>query len=538
MAYDSTPYHLVRPRLLRQIWHNRLMAAVATTSVALLVGFTVMRALPRGPATASQALIVMLVTLLVGSIAGFLMRSRWAFILVAVAYIAAVEIGQINTPGPTVGPVHLDSTFGILALMVGRGFHGLVAILPMLLGVSLGQIAARQIANEARPNGRRFKPILTIALSVMLVMLAGFIAWPAHTPAIKDADGMSVPGSIASLEKVRLGGQDQWIMLRGQSVDNPVLLYLSGGPGQSDLAFSRALFEDLTRDFVVVGWDQRGTGKSYAALDPAETLTLDQAIADTGELSRYLSDRFDEQKIYLMGESWGSLLGVLTVQQHPHLYHAFIGSGQMVNVQESDRRIYQALLQEAEQTGDRDLLKQLQRYGEPPYQDIPYANGFVMSQYPRLEKPYTLPQSYIQHGTAARLGPFNILGSEYSLVEKVNLFRGLIDMFTVMYPQLQAIDLRQGVQRLEVPVYILDGAAELPARRNLLLDWFDRLQAPKKELFTFENAAHSVAFEQFEALSEILTETVLPQTYPGAHAQRMGNTTRSLMPYFHCYIAV
>ena len=516
MIDDSAPHHPARPRLLRQIWRNRLLAAVVATSVALLVGLTVVRALPRGPATASQALIVMLVTLLVGSIAGGLMRSRWAFILVAITYIAAVEIGQINTPGPTVGPVHLDSTFGILALMVGRGFHGLVAMLPMLLGVGLGQRVARQMAEESLRR-RRSKPIWTIALSVLVILLAGFIAWPAHTPAILNADGVPVPGSITSLEKVRLGGQDQWILLRGQSVNNPVLLYLSGGPGQSDLAFSRALFEDLTRDFVVVGWDQRGTGKSYAALDPAETLTLEQAIADTGELSRYLSDRFDEQKIYLMGESWGSLLGILAAQQHPELYHAFIGSGQMVDVQESDRRIYQALLEEAKQTGDSELLKQLQRYGEPPYEAIPYANGYIMSQYPRLEKPYTPPQSYIQRGTAARLGPFNILGSEYSLVEKVNLFRGLIDMFTVMYPQLQAIDLRQSVQRLEVPVYILDGAAELPARRDLLLDWFDRLQAPEKELFTFENAAHSVAFEQFEALSDILTETVLPQTYPGAH---------------------
>ena len=514
MTDYSTPQPVARPRPLRplrKLWRNQPMAV----GITLLVGLTIVRALPRGPATASQTLAVMAAGLAVGGLVGLIMRSRWAMIIAPITYIAAIEIGQLNTVGPTVGPIRLDSPFGILALLLGRGFHGLVALLPMVLGISLGTMLARRWAHDAPPQRRhrRIQRSLAVALAAGLAVLAILIALPASTPAILTADGRPVPGSIASLEQVNIGGQPQWTMLRGHSVDNPVLLYLSGGPGQSDLSYSRVYFETLSRDFVVVSWDERGTGKSYAALDPTETLTLEQAIANTAELTTYLRDRFGEQKIYLMGESWGSLLGVLTVQQHPDLYHAFIGSGQMVDVQESDRRIYQALLQEAAQTGDSELLEQLQRYGEPPYEDIPYASGFVMNQYPRLETPYAPPPEYIQRGMAARLGPFNVLGSEYSLVEKVNVMRGLLDMFTVMYPQLQTIDFRQRVQQLDVPLYILDGASELPARRDLLLDWFEQVDAPRKELFTFENAAHSVAFEQFEALSRIMTETVLPETY-------------------------
>jgi len=137
----------------------------------------------------------------------------------------------------------------------------------------------------------------------------------------------------------------------------------------------------------------------------------------------------------------------------------------------------------------------------------------VLGQYERLYQPYTPPQSYIQRGTAANLGPWGILGSEYNLVEKVNVLRGLIDMFAVMYPQLQNIDFRQTVKQLEVPVYLLDGAAELKGRRDLALEWFDLLKAPRKQRFIFENAGHSVAFEQFEAFSNIMTETILPETY-------------------------
>ena len=104
------------------------------------------------------------------------------------------------------------------------------------------------------------------------------------------------------------------------------------------------LLEPLTADFVVAVWDQRGSGKSYGALDPTSSLTLQQAVADTVELSEYLRTRFGEQKIYLLGESWGTTLGVLAVQDRPDLFHAYIGSGQMVSQRETDRIIWRDLL--------------------------------------------------------------------------------------------------------------------------------------------------------------------------------------------------
>jgi pimeloyl-ACP methyl ester carboxylesterase len=355
-------------------------------------------------------------------------------------------------------------------------------------------------------------PLVILAVVVLGVAVLNGI--PASTPAIVDADGQPIPGSIAELTAVSLGGHEQTIMIRAHSADLPVLLYLSGGPGQSDLPYSRVLFEDLTQDFVVVGWDQRGTGKSYPALAPVETLTLDQAVADTIELTNYLRERFDEEKIYLMGESWGTTLGVLAVQQQPELYYAWIGSGQMVSQRETDRQLYQDVLALAERSGNSELTEQMLAFGEPPYADTPYPNAVVMGQYDALGEPYTPPQDYIERGTAANLGPWGIMGSEYNLVEKVNVLRGLIDMFTTMYPQLQEIDFRQDVPRMDVPVYILDGAAELAARRDLALAWYDQLDAPSKQIYTFDNAGHSVAFEQYSALHQILTDTILPETYP------------------------
>ncbi|HEX6306037.1 MAG TPA: alpha/beta hydrolase [Anaerolineales bacterium] len=501
---------------LKTITHNqvqvnriKLSGAAIALALAAFSGLLVALGMARGPVTAVQALIVLLSGLAVGLIAGFAMPSRWVLLLAPLAHILAIEITRLGTAGPTIDAIRLDSPYGILALILGRGFHGLVGILPMVIGSGLGSALSRRKSGQV--GALHWIPAAAGSIAVMT--LAILILLPARTPAVLGPDGGPLPGSIAELTTVRIGGHDQALMIHAATPDKPVLLYLSGGPGQSDLAFSRLFFEKLAQDFVVVGWDQRGTGKSYPALDPVSTLTLDRAVSDTIQVTNYLRQRFDEDKIYLLGESWGTTLGVLAVQRRPDLYYAWIGSGQMVSQRVTDQRLYHDMLALAERKGDADLANQMRTYGEPPYADIPYANAFVMGYYEQLYEPYTLPQAYLALGEKSGLDPYGVLGSEYNLVEKVNVLRGLMDMFTIMYPQLQHIDFRQDVPRLEVPVYILDGGAELGARRDLALEWFDQLEAPSKRIFSFENAAHSVAFEQFEQLHSIMLDTVLPETY-------------------------
>ena len=293
-----------------------------------------------------------------------------------------------------------------------------------------------------------------------------------------------------------------------------MLLYLSGGPGQSDLALSRVLSAPWTDDVVFATYDQRGNGKSYAALLPTDEATLDRAVDDTIELTEHLRDRFGQDKIYLMGESWGTILGVLAVQKRPDLYHAWIASGQMVDVRETDQRIYRDLRAYAARTGDATLAATLDEIGEPPYSDIPWANAAVMGAYDHLYDPYTPSPGYLARGEASGLDPFGVLGSEYTLIEKANVLRGLIDTFSVMYPQIQSLDLRRDVPRLDVPVYVLDGAAELDGRRDLMLEWFALLDAPTKRLITFDDAAHAVAFEQADAVDQLLVTEILSPTPP------------------------
>jgi len=500
--------------LLQFIWSTEITQIAVAVGISAVAGFVLSKGMPRGPANSVQTLILMAVCLAVGLVAGTALPSRWVILLAPLAHAAAYELGRISAVGPTVDFPNLDTSYGVLAFALGRGFHAIVGLLPLAYGASLGVRVGRHFLSVqelgSRPVGGW---VFTVVVGVALLGLAVMIALPAKTPPILDPDGRPLPGSVAELTMVPLGGHNQAIMIRGHSVDNPVLLYLSGGPGQTDLPYTRALLQDMEKDFTIVGWDQRGTGKSYAAFEPVSTMTLDQAISDTIELADYLRARFDEEKVYLLGESWGSTLGVLAIQRQPDRFYAFIGSGQMVSQRETDRLLYRDVLDLAARTGDKALAQKMLAYGEPPYTDS-LASAFVMGQYDKLYKPHTPPQAYIERGTAADLGPWGVKGSEYNLVEKVNVLRAGLDMFSVMYPQLQELDFRRDVPSLAVPVYIMDGAAELTSRRSLALEWYGQLDAPIKRIYTFENSAHTTAYEQFEAFHKIMKETVLPETYP------------------------
>jgi pimeloyl-ACP methyl ester carboxylesterase len=461
--------------------------------------------MPRGPVTTAQALTVIATSFAIGTAAGRFTRTRWAYLLLPLVYVAVYELSRIGIAGASIGAFRLDSVYGLAALAAGRGLHGLLGIFPMLAGIALGRLLAR-------PNAG-WRAIPAAASTVLVGILALLVAMPPTVPPVLGQDGLPIPGSIAELTRVELGGTTQTISIRAANPDSPVLLYLSGGPGQSDIAFARALLEPLTADYVVVVWDQRGSGKSYSALEPTATYTPDRLVKDTTELTDYLRFRFGEEKVYLLGESWGSTLGVLAAQQRPDLYHAYIGSGQMVSQRVTDQRIWRDLLAHADRTGNGALYDQVLTLGEPPYRDMPWANSLVMGYYELIEPAYEPPAEYIARGEASGVGMFGLFGSEYDLIDNANLIRGLVDMFSLMYPQLQDIDFRNDVRSLDVPVYMFDGTAELSARRDLAHEWFDGLQAPAKEMYTFDNAGHAVAFEVADELHRLLNEEIVPATY-------------------------
>ncbi len=507
------PVHLPAVRILT----GRRAGAGGSLFVAAIAGVATAWLLPHGPTSAVGGLAVMAAGLALGLLGGAAVRTAWVAVPIWIVSVAALEVARFDLVSPTIDAIRLDTPYGVLAFVLGRGLHGLLLGLPLVFGARV----TASMATSSGAGGRALRRRLVTGTSgVLTVALAVAVALPASTPPVIGADGRPVAGSIAELATVPVSGAELTVMIRAADPDAPVILYLAGGPGQSDLALARALVSGWEQEFVVAALDQRGNGKSYGAIDPVSAMTLERAVADVHAVTDYLRDRFAESRIYLLGESWGTILGVLAVQQRPDLYHAWIGSGQMVDVVETDQQVYRDLVAYAERTGNAGLLASLHEVGAPPYRDIPWANANLLAWYELLYRPYTPSPGYLARGEASGLDPFGVLGSEYDLVEKTNVLRGLIDTFALMYPQLYDLDLRRDAPRLEVPVWVLDGAAELEGRRALALDWFARLDAPSKHIVRFEDAAHAVAFEQAGEVQRLLTETIVPATYGGGGGDR------------------
>jgi proline iminopeptidase len=480
-------------------WRIGLAVVVVVAAGAGLIGAWL---IPRGPVTTPQALTSMAAVLLVGVAAGLVMGRRWSMLVTPAVFVIVFELARLGVDGPTVDAIHLGSTYGIIAFIVGRLIPGVLVLAPMILGTVYGVSFAVRLGRDASATMGAAGWILTGLTTMTLIVVAVFVAWPATTPPIVGPDGEPLPGSIAELITVPVGGHDQAMMIRGGNIDNPILLYLAGGPGGTDLGAMRA-DATLEQDFVVVTWEQRGAGKSYLALDPVETLTLEQTVADTIEVTSYLRDRFGEDKIYLVGNSWGTIPGVLAVQQHPEMFHAYVGTGQMVSPRETDIMFYEDTLAWAKQTGNDALAATLCQNGPPPYDDI-------LDYEPALSHEHDW-NPYPELDTSKQM-PFNLFVPENTLMDRINGMRGLLDTFSVLYPQLQDIDFRRDVPSLDVPVHIVIGKHEARGRAVLANQWFESLQAPSKEMITFEHSGHRPLFEEPAVFASVMSR-MLDDTY-------------------------
>lgn len=485
------------------IWSNWRIGLAIVAGISAVAGMISAWLTPRGPITTSQALISMVAALIIGIFTGFVMGNRWSIVIAPITFLITFEIARLGVVGATVDSIHLGSLYGILAFVLGRVIPGVLVLLPMMLGATLGtDIAARFGAGNTTPQGTG-SWIFTGLLALGLIVLGIAIARPGRTSPVIGQDGEPLPGSIAEIISVLIGDHQQTIMVRGRDVDNPVMLYLAGGPGGTDLGAMRADV-GLEQDFVVVTWEQRGVGKSYSALDPVETLTLDQMVADTVELTDYLRERFDEEKIYLVGNSWGTILGALAVKDHPKLYHAFIGTGQMVSPRETDIMFYEDTLAWAKETGNDELVSELEKNGLPPYQnllDYEPANSHEhdWNPYPELDMSKEMPAI--------------LFVPENTMMDKINGFRSFFDTFSILYPQIQELDFRSDITKFDIPYYMVIGAHEARGRAVLANEWFQMLDAPIKERVVFEHSGHRPLFEEPSTFAALMAD-ILKETYP------------------------
>ncbi len=319
--------------------------------------------------------------------------------------------------------------------------------------------------------------LTSVLLCVALVCVTQITAF---TPALSGGN------AIAELRELTLNGRREWISIRGKDKTKPILLFLAGGPGGSQMAAVRHDLAALEDHFVVVNWDQPGSGKSYGAMNIRD-ITPDVYIEDGIALTQYLCEEFGQEKIHLVGESWGSALGIFLADAAPELYHGFIGTGQMVAFLETERIDYALALQIAREKGDAATVNTLEANGEPPY----YGDDVTWKSAPYLQylSGVMVSNPEIHNGGYNTLR--DIFSSEYGILDSINYFRGIVDTFNHVYPQLYDIDLRESFAELEVPVYFFLGRHDVNAPTALVEDYCAKLAAPKKEIVWFEHSGHS-----------------------------------------------
>jgi pimeloyl-ACP methyl ester carboxylesterase len=224
------------------------------------------------------------------------------------------------------------------------------------------------------------KIMLAVLLSLIGALLVSLLIIMVNSPgklaSLKDSQNNLIEGSVSDKVWIEVNGIKQGMFIRGENTQNPVILYLHGGPGTPMLQFISYLEknERLEKYFTVCYWDQRGSGMTYSKGTDPSTMTLNQMVEDTREVTEYLKSRFNQDKIYLIGHSWGSYLGVKTIEKYPENYLAYIGIGQLSNQTESERLAFQYMLKYAKEINDKTVIKKLEKYD-------PYADNFPQYDY-------------------------------------------------------------------------------------------------------------------------------------------------------------
>ncbi len=310
-----------------------------------------------------------------------------------------------------------------------------------------------------------------------------------------------LPGSIAETAYLRLGGIDQWVMIRGENVANPVLIALHGGPGFPETNLFRHFNSELEKTFTVVHWEQRGAGKSFTRDTPESSMTIDRFVSDLDELVDAVCTRLNKKRVVILGHSWGSSLGTLYAARHPDKVSAYVGTGQIGDLQASELSSYAFVLAEAERRKNRAALRQLRAIGKPPY-----TAKTIMVQRKWLSRFVGIMRgkTFWQVFRAMRASP------ESSIFDLPNVFRGAMFSLRTLWSEVSRVNLETSVPELKMPVFFFIGRHDRQVAAETSVAYFDKLIAPSKQLVWFEESAHMPPFEEPEKFDAKLVELVAP----------------------------
>jgi len=364
------------------------------------------------------------------------------------------------------------------------------------------------IALQANSGGYSRQDVMDAAANVVLTMMEGEAQHEesavAFTPPIVDAEGNEVPGSIAVIETVTLGGVEQTVTIRGADTTKPVLLFLHGGPGMpsSPWATWNNVHTDLEEEFVFVHWDQRGAGKSYSEELIADDMHMNNFVSDTLELTNILRERFNQEKIFLWGHSWGSGLGFETLRVTSEPYYAYIASAVRPDWNSTQELGYEKVLEIAYQANDAEAIQALESIQpfDPTNPEHVGMRGQFLSRY-LVGDFHTegLEDAWLDY-------VFSDMSSEYpaAYIDQTLAGHGFSRQTIGLEVMTNGYDHVTDFPVSTIPVYFIQGRYDYECPGELAEEYYDALDAPVKDFIWFENSAHDVYYDEPDKFNQEL----------------------------------
>jgi len=339
--------------------------------------------------------------------------------------------------------------------------------------------------------------------------------------------------SITSSELVEINGNKQFIDVRGDNAKLPVLLILHGGPGTPETAFVHYYNSKLSDYFIVVNWEQRGAGISLMMDQPTEeSMTVESFISDANVVTELLKKKFGKEKIYLLGHSWGSQLGMFLIDRYPENYQAYIGTGQVAHTDKSEKMIFELVLEWARKDGNQQAIDELNSIFEPQRGGYDYTDLNKLEKHRKWATYYGGgPVKMIRMDHDNSLNPVEYLNNLIEACEPYKKYNIDIEKFYAgqsfiperFFQEVNELNPADLVKKVNVPVYFLQGVDDAQTSYEVAKEYLESLEAPKKKFFSFKKSSHSPMFEEVDKFYEVVREIIKDNQADEALTEKVNN---------------
>jgi pimeloyl-ACP methyl ester carboxylesterase len=383
---------------------------------------------------------------------------------------------------------------GFAAAAFGNRFRAYAAatiVLQLAFGMITATYAASVQANLPTPWVGVWERIVAGLMMLWLFVLAVALL----------RRGEMTAGGIAEEGYRRIGGVDQWVIIRGEDLSNPPLICLHGGPGFSETWLHRYFNAVLENSFTVVYWDQRGAGKSFHPGIEKSSMTVEQFIADLDQLVDVVRARLGQSKVVIFGHSWGSTLGVLYAARFPEKVSAYVGGAQIGDCAASESASYAFTVAEAQRLDNHKALEALRAIGPPPYSASSVFTERTWSQ--RLD-------GQLRPAALWNMARIALGGPESVLLNLRRTIRGFRFTMNAMWPEVSTLNLPKRVPTLRMPVFFFLGRRDHWVPPETSVEYFNALTAPDKTLVWFEQSGHEMFADEPDKFNRTMMELVRP----------------------------